>query len=83
MHVHARVRVFALGGGGCAGRADGHAERTQNANAPNLMKKYEQLVGLGFTNVFIYPGGLFDENIGLKILFAELPDVSIFDAQNV
>ena len=32
----------------------------KNANAPNLMKKYEQLVGLGFTNVFIYPGGLFE-----------------------
>ena len=32
----------------------------KNANAPNLMKKYEQLVGLGFVNVFIYPGGLFE-----------------------
>ena len=32
----------------------------KNANAPNLMKKYEQLSGLGFTNVFIYPGGLFE-----------------------
>tara|TARA_B100000963_G_scaffold229529_1_gene200196 strand:+ start:3328 stop:3756 length:429 start_codon:yes stop_codon:yes gene_type:complete len=32
----------------------------ENANAPNLMKKYEQLIGLGFTNVFIYPGGLFE-----------------------
>lgn len=31
----------------------------KNANAPNLMKKYDQLVGLGFINVFIYPGGLF------------------------
>ena len=26
----------------------------KNANAPNLMKKYDQLVGLGFINVFIY-----------------------------
>ncbi len=32
----------------------------ENANAPNLMKKYDQLVGLGFINVFIYPGGLFE-----------------------
>jgi hypothetical protein len=32
----------------------------KNANAPNLMKKYEQLVGLGFVNVYIYPGGLFE-----------------------
>ena len=32
----------------------------ENANAPNLMKKYNQLVGLGFINVFIYPGGLFE-----------------------
>ena len=32
----------------------------ENANAPNLMKKYEQLIGLGFVNVFIYPGGLFE-----------------------
>ena len=32
----------------------------KNANAPNLMKKYDQLVGLGFVNVFIYPGGLFE-----------------------
>ena len=27
----------------------------ENANAPNLMKKYNQLLGLGFVNVFIYP----------------------------
>jgi hypothetical protein len=32
----------------------------KNANAPNLMKKYEQLIGLGFSNVYIYPGGLFE-----------------------
>ena len=32
----------------------------KNANAPNLMKKYEQLVNLGFYNVYIYPGGLFE-----------------------
>ena len=32
----------------------------KNANAPNLMKKYDQLIGLGFVNVFIYPGGLFE-----------------------
>ena len=24
------------------------------------MKKYEQLIGLGFTNIYIYPGGLFE-----------------------
>ena len=32
----------------------------KNANAPNLMKKYEQLIGLGFINVYIYHGGLFE-----------------------
>ena len=32
----------------------------KNANAPNLMKKYDQLLGLGFINVYIYPGGLFE-----------------------
>ena len=32
----------------------------KNANVPNLMEKYEQLIGLGFTNVYIYPGGLFE-----------------------
>jgi hypothetical protein len=32
----------------------------KNANAPNLMKKYDQLIGLGFVNVYIYPGGLFE-----------------------
>ena len=32
----------------------------KNANASNLMKKYDQLIGLGFPNVFIYPGGLFE-----------------------
>ena len=24
------------------------------------MKKYDQLIGLGFVNIFIYPGGLFE-----------------------
>ena len=32
----------------------------KNANAPNLMKKYEQLISLGFVNIYIYPGGLFE-----------------------
>jgi hypothetical protein len=32
----------------------------KNANAPNLMKKYQQLISLGFVNVYIYPGGLFE-----------------------
>ena len=32
----------------------------KNANAPNLMKKYNQLINLGFANVYIYPGGLFE-----------------------
>ena len=32
----------------------------ENANAPNLMKKYDQLISLGFINVFLYPGGLFE-----------------------
>ena len=32
----------------------------ENSNAPNLMKKYDQLISLGFINVFLYPGGLFE-----------------------
>ena len=32
----------------------------QNACDMTIMKKYEQLIGLGFYNVFIYPGGLFE-----------------------
>ena len=32
----------------------------KNANVPNLMTKYTQLVNLGFVNVYIYPGGLFE-----------------------
>tara|TARA_B100001093_G_scaffold497810_1_gene545166 strand:+ start:24 stop:452 length:429 start_codon:yes stop_codon:yes gene_type:complete len=32
----------------------------ENSNAPNLMKKYDQLISLGFVNVFLYPGGLFE-----------------------
>ena len=32
----------------------------KNANASNLMKKYDQLTSLGFLNIFIYPGGLFE-----------------------
>lgn len=32
----------------------------KNANAPNLMTKYTQLLNLGFINVYIYPGGLFE-----------------------
>lgn len=32
----------------------------KNANAPNLMKKYHQLMNLGFVNIYIYPGGLFE-----------------------
>ena len=32
----------------------------KNANAPNLMKKYHQLINLEFINVYIYPGGLFE-----------------------
>ncbi len=32
----------------------------KNANAPNLMTKYDQLISLGFVNVYIYPGGLFE-----------------------
>ena len=32
----------------------------KNANAPNLMTKYTQLINLGFINVYIYPGGLFE-----------------------
>ena len=31
-----------------------------NACDMTIMKKYEQLIGLGFYNVFIYPGGLFE-----------------------
>jgi rhodanese-related sulfurtransferase len=32
----------------------------KNSNEVSLFKKYEQLVNLGFTNVYLYPGGLFE-----------------------
>lgn len=32
----------------------------KNAHQTKLLKKYEQLMKLGFTNVYIYPGGLFE-----------------------
>ena len=32
----------------------------RNSNDETIYKKYEQLVGLGFTNVSIYVGGLFE-----------------------
>ena len=32
----------------------------KNAHQINLFKKYEQLLKLGFINVYIYPGGLFE-----------------------
>lgn len=31
-----------------------------NSNDESIYSKYEQLISLGFTNVFIYPGGLFE-----------------------
>lgn len=31
-----------------------------NANDDKLINKYEQLIKLGFNNVYIYPGGLFE-----------------------
>jgi hypothetical protein len=31
-----------------------------NSTDPNVTKKYEQLLGLGFGHVFIYSGGLFE-----------------------
>jgi hypothetical protein len=31
-----------------------------NACDNSIIKKYEQLLGLGFYNVFVYPGGLFE-----------------------
>lgn len=31
-----------------------------NTNDPSLTKKYEQFIELGFNNVFIYTGGLFE-----------------------
>ena len=32
----------------------------KNSHETNLLKKYEQLKDLGFTNIYIYPGGLFE-----------------------
>lgn len=31
-----------------------------NSNDETIVKKYDQLIGLGFTNVYIYLGGLFE-----------------------
>ena len=32
----------------------------RNANDPSLVKKYEQLTKIGFTNVYVYLGGMFE-----------------------
>jgi hypothetical protein len=32
----------------------------KNAHQKKLLEKYEQLLGLGFMNVYMYPGGLFE-----------------------
>jgi hypothetical protein len=32
----------------------------KNSNSEKLIKKYNQLLSLGFYNVYIYPGGLFE-----------------------
>ena len=32
----------------------------RNANDESISKKYTQLLSLGFTNIYIYPGGLFE-----------------------
>jgi hypothetical protein len=32
----------------------------KNANDENAEKKYHQIVALGFHNVYLYPGGLFE-----------------------
>ena len=32
----------------------------KNSNDKTIFKKYEQLLGLGFTSVFVYTGGLFE-----------------------
>jgi len=31
-----------------------------NASDESIVKKYNQLIGLGFMNVYVYPGGLFE-----------------------
>jgi len=32
----------------------------KNSNDENMYKKYEQLFGLGFTNLYVYVGGMFE-----------------------
>lgn len=32
----------------------------KNSNSEKLLQKYNQLLGLGFYNIYIYPGGLFE-----------------------
>lgn len=32
----------------------------KNANDTSVYEKHQQLIGLGFTNVYIYPGGMFE-----------------------
>ena len=32
----------------------------KNSNSEKLLKKYNQLLSLGFYNIYIYPGGLFE-----------------------
>ena len=42
----------------------------KNTNDETVQKKYNQLIGLGFTNVYIYSGGLF-EWLLLQDIFGE------------
>jgi len=42
----------------------------KNCNDETIYDKYEKLIGLGFTNVYIYPGGIF-EWICLQDIYGE------------
>ena len=44
----------------------------ENAADDSIVKKYNQLVGLGFSNVYVYPGGLFEWLLLQDIYGAEL-----------
>ena len=44
----------------------------KNSNDLTIYKKYEQLKDLGFTNIYIYPGGLFEWSLLQDIYGEEL-----------
>ena len=46
----------------------------KNSDEMRILKKYRQLVDLGFTNVYIYTGGLFSNAIARHLWINRIPN---------